>query len=226
VALAPASSTQLRVTWGSPLDTGGEAVSGYAIRWGTAVDPASGALTGATGSVPVTYLPDSGPYSRTISGLSPGVDYYVRVAAVNSRGEGAPAASLPAFDHPRTLPTTPSAVHLSPLSPSALVVGWAPPLSDGGDAVTAYRVEWDTDPLFESNRRLPHKGVATVAASAAGALTIRDLAPGVAYSVVRNGWTELWLTAGLFQAMVEEQPEALAGLRQILAGRSAFYNLL
>jgi non-ribosomal peptide synthetase component F len=30
--------------------------------------------------------------------------------------------------------------------------------------------------------------------------------------------TTLWLTAGLFQAMVEEQPEALASLRQILAG--------
>jgi len=153
------------------------------VSWGTAVDPASGALTGSTGSVGVTYLPDSGPYSRTVSGLTPGTDYYVRVAAVNSRGPGAPAASLPAFDHPRTLPTSPSRVSLAPASPTALVVGWAPPLSDGGDPVTAYRVEWDTDPLFESNRRLPHKGVTTVAASAAASLTVRDLAPGVAYYV-------------------------------------------
>jgi len=183
VALAPASSTQMRVSWGSPLDTGGEAISAYVVSWGTAVDPASGALTGSTGSVGVTYLPDSGPYSRTVSGLTPGTDYYVRVAAVNSRGPGAPAASLPAFDHPRTLPTSPSRVSLAPASPTALVVGWAPPLSDGGDPVTAYRVEWDTDPLFESNRRLPHKGVTTVAASAAASLTVRDLAPGVAYYV-------------------------------------------
>ncbi len=34
----------------------------------------------------------------------------------------------------------------------------------------------------------------------------------------RQGITTLWLTAGLFQAMVEEHPDALAGVAQVLAG--------
>jgi amino acid adenylation domain-containing protein/non-ribosomal peptide synthase protein (TIGR01720 family) len=51
------------------------------------------------------------------------------------------------------------------------------------------------------------------------------LAPGAAPSlealgrtVVRHGVTTLWLTAGLFQAMVDERLEDLAGVRQLLAG--------
>ena len=34
----------------------------------------------------------------------------------------------------------------------------------------------------------------------------------------RKGITTLWLTAGLFHALVEEEPEALAGVGQVLAG--------
>jgi amino acid adenylation domain-containing protein len=45
-------------------------------------------------------------------------------------------------------------------------------------------------------------------------LTLQELAALLSQQRVST----LWLTAGLFQAMVEEQPEALAGVRQILAG--------
>jgi len=37
-------------------------------------------------------------------------------------------------------------------------------------------------------------------------------------AVVRHGVTTLWLTAGLFQVMVQERLEELAGVRQLLAG--------
>jgi amino acid adenylation domain-containing protein len=37
-------------------------------------------------------------------------------------------------------------------------------------------------------------------------------------TIARHGVTTLWLTAGLFQAMVEERLEDLGGLRQLLAG--------
>lgn len=41
---------------------------------------------------------------------------------------------------------------------------------------------------------------------------------GLARSVKENGVTTLWLTAGLFQVMVEEHLEDLVGLRNLLAG--------
>jgi aspartate racemase len=40
----------------------------------------------------------------------------------------------------------------------------------------------------------------------------------VGRALVRHGVTTLWLTAGLFQVMVEERLEELAGVRQLLAG--------
>lgn len=44
-------------------------------------------------------------------------------------------------------------------------------------------------------------------------------APDVlADAIRRHGVTTLWLTAGLFHLMVEQRPEALAGVRQLVAG--------
>ncbi|HEX7239911.1 MAG TPA: amino acid adenylation domain-containing protein, partial [Longimicrobiaceae bacterium] len=42
--------------------------------------------------------------------------------------------------------------------------------------------------------------------------------PRLAELVAREGVTTLWLTAGLFHLVVDEQPRALAGVRQLLAG--------
>ncbi|QKW25145.1 amino acid adenylation domain-containing protein [Streptomyces seoulensis] len=48
-----------------------------------------------------------------------------------------------------------------------------------------------------------------------------NTADELAEVVRRYGVTVLWLTAGLFQHMVETRPEALAGVRQVLAGGDA-----
>jgi len=55
---------------------------------------------------------------------------------------------------------------------------------------------------------------ATVVMAPPGQLSLQELAALLRQQRIST----LWLTAGLFQAMVEEQPEALAGVRQILAG--------
>lgn len=56
------------------------------------------------------------------------------------------AAALLAAASALSPPTAPVAVQLTPLSGSATRTAWEPPLSDGGQAVSSYRVEWDTDP--------------------------------------------------------------------------------
>jgi len=44
------------------------------------------------------------------------------------------------------VPNSPASVDLTVLSGDTIRVEFTPPLSDGGSAVSAYKVEWDTDP--------------------------------------------------------------------------------
>jgi hypothetical protein len=130
-----------------------------------------------------TGIVDSGPYDRILSGLTPGVRLYVRVFARNAQGYSEGQAPTPPFEHPRALPRAPTWVRVAPTAASMLTVSWAPPTNDGGDAVTRYRVEWDTDAEFEGVLGLPHKGALEVDGTAHAALTLTDLAPGTRYFV-------------------------------------------
>ena len=58
-------------------------------------------------------------------------------------------------------------MRLGVTSGSMLTAAFDAPLSDGGDAVTSARIEWDVDPDFESAARMPLKGSVIVAWPAA-----------------------------------------------------------
>lgn len=66
--------------------------------------------------------------------------------------------------------------------------------------------------LFEIHGALLNGGV--LALPAAGSLTLET----ITNALKKQRVTTLWLTAGLFQIMVEECPEAFAGVRQLLTG--------
>jgi len=197
VALSVRSGSELRITWSPPTDTGGESISSYSIEWGTELN--NGVLTGG-GVVVVTYLPDNGPYAKSISGLSMGVRYFLRVSACNSVGCGQPQQSTPTREHPRQLPKSPTIVRLEPTSPSMVTVSFSPPTSNGGDTVTSYRVEWDIDPEFESSARPPLKGSAVVPApwpGSSGSNITQDAAATGDVSLSRTGfYTISQLNAG------------------------------
>lgn len=177
VALAVKSGSELRVTWSPPTDSGGDAVSSYIVSYGTSL---AGGELGGGGNLSVTWLPDAGPYSKVVGGLAMGTRYFVMVAACNSQGCGTAQQSTPTREHPRQLPKSPAALRLGVTSGSMLTAAFDPPLSDGGDAVTSARVEWDVDPEFEGTSGLPLKGSAIVAWPAAAA------AAGTQYFTVAN----------------------------------------
>ena len=78
-------ANSLDVTWEAPASDGGSPVTGYKVQWkqtsgswDTAEDVSEETVTGTT---------------HTINGLTEGVEYAVRVIAVNAVGDGTPAAS-------------------------------------------------------------------------------------------------------------------------------------
>ncbi|RYG69809.1 fibronectin type III domain-containing protein, partial [archaeon] len=89
----------------------------------------------------------------TITNLRPGNTYFIAVTAVNLYGNGPRALPAPSFTSlAKQAPQPPTQVSLDIHSGSAttLDISYAPPLSDGGAPVIAYRVELDVNTGFQN----------------------------------------------------------------------------
>jgi len=129
LAVVPGNG-QLAVTWAAPLTTGGAPVSDYVIQYRPDV---AGAVwttfTDGTSAVPGT----------TITGLTNGTRYIVRVAAVNPVGIGPFVESAAAA--PFTVPGAPTGV-TGTVGDGRVNLTWTAPAATGGAPVTDYLVEY------------------------------------------------------------------------------------
>ncbi|KAF4315183.1 hypothetical protein BBO99_00009556 [Phytophthora kernoviae] len=98
VMLGVTSSTMLTVGWAPPTDDGGDTVSGYIVQWDVTASFDSLAVAASTTAV----VSDAAQRSYTITLLTPGTRYYVRVFAKNLGGKGTPQTSTPASLQPAT----------------------------------------------------------------------------------------------------------------------------
>lgn len=189
VAAAPTAGG-LAVTWDAP--TGGGPAADYEIQWGTTTAYDTGSATAAA-------------TSHTISGLTAGTLYYVRVRARNAGGNsawatttGTPAAGLQPPTAPRTVTAT--------AGDATIAVAWAAPA--GGGAPSGYRVEWGTGGAYTL-------GSADLA-SAARSYQITGLTNGTTYNVrVRASNTagnSAWATATATPAAATQAPGTPTGL--------------
>ncbi|HME50863.1 MAG TPA: fibronectin type III domain-containing protein, partial [Candidatus Lokiarchaeia archaeon] len=125
---APGNS-QVVLAWTAPASNGGSAITGYNVYQGTT--PGNETLLASLGAV-LTY---------TSTGLTNGQIYYYKVSAVNAAGEGARSTELSA---------TPATVPSAPLSLTEILenvqafLNWAAPASNGGSAITGYKVYMGT----------------------------------------------------------------------------------
>jgi len=179
VTLSVISGTSLRLIWSPPVDDGGDTVTSYSVEWDTLSNFSSTGKASHT----VLYLAGGAPFVYTITGLTMGQAYYVRVKAANSEGFGAITASTPTSEHPRQLPTAPTNVQVAVTSGSKLTVSFAAPGSNGGDVITKYKIEWDKSTSFSSLLALPHRGEIEVFATQNMTYTISSLSTGSVYYV-------------------------------------------
>ena len=84
VQISPGQSQELVVSWNAPASDGGSAITGYKVQWKEAAGswdtPADVSETTVTGK------------THTITGLTGGLEYAVRVIAVNDIGDGPPSS--------------------------------------------------------------------------------------------------------------------------------------
>merc|ERR1711988_1195061 len=156
VTLSTMSAESLRVVFDVPTSDGGDDITAYLIEYDTSADFANPQTTS------VTYLDGGSPFYKTITGLTQGTYYYVRVSAMNSQGYGTTQVSTPTNLNPYEEPGAPTDVALGVTSDSMLTVSFAEPTDNGGDDISSYYVEWDTSSSFNSGSSSPHKGTATV----------------------------------------------------------------
>ena len=165
----------LGVSWSAPSDNGGSAITGYKVgRCSANCDPDTNWTVATLNSTGTT---------TTLSGLTNGTPYQVRVAATNAIGDSPLSDSATAT--PATTPDAPDAPTLT-VKNKSLGVSWSAPAGNGA-AITDYDVQYRactksadltcaSSPSWGSWTNHSHTGTATTA-------TISSLTNGTAYQV-------------------------------------------
>jgi hypothetical protein len=161
--LTPAGTGALAVAWTAPANTGGAPITDYLVEYRTSP---SGPWTVFSDGVSTTT-------STTITGLTNGTAYDVRISAINAIGTGNASTAVTAT--PGVAPGAPTGLIVTPAS-GQLTATWTAPADNGGAAVSDYAVEYRTSP----------SGTWTVfpdGVSSATTATITGLASATTYEV-------------------------------------------
>ncbi|MFQ6012881.1 MAG: fibronectin type III domain-containing protein [Thermoplasmata archaeon] len=130
---AMAGDAQVRLTWSAPLSEGGSAIWNYKIYRGQSPGTAS-------------FHVDAGNVlSYTDSAVMNDVTYYYQVTAENTQGESLRTDEVSATPTEPVTPSAPQNLQAVPGDAQVSLV-WEAPASDGGSAITQYRIYRDTAP--------------------------------------------------------------------------------
>ena len=121
------SSTQINLSWNTPINATQNAVNGYKIEQDVSCDGSFIVISANTTST---------TYSNT--GLNAGTCYAYRVSALNSAGVSVP--SNVDFDVTLAVPNAPATLSIT-ASATSLKLSWSAPTNNGGANVSGYQIQ-------------------------------------------------------------------------------------
>ena len=123
----------VQVSWAAPSSNGGSALTGYKVQWRSGSEEYDGTVS-STRQATVTELAN---LTHTITGLTNGVAYTVRVIATNGVGDGAATAEATRTPGDRVRPELATAV----VNGETLTLTWSEALDEGSEpAAEAFAV--------------------------------------------------------------------------------------
>ena len=193
-----ADGTMVTVSWTAPTDIGGSAITGYKVMW--KMSSADAYADDDMAMVAADMM------SYQVTGLTAGVDYDIAVVAVNAAGYSAKAMAMGMTHNVPGMPT--GVMAESSADGTMLTVSWMAPESDGGSAITGYKVMYkmtDSDADYMSMD----------AAADATMATIENLSPNTSYSIAvvavnAAGNSDMGMGSGMTVDIVPGMPTASA----------------
>ena len=165
MVVSSADGTMATVSWTAPASDGGSAITGYKVMY---------KMTGSDADY-MSMDAAADATSATISDLTAGTDYDIVVVAVNAVGESAMATAMGMTNNVPGMPT--GVMVVSSADGTMATVSWTAPASDGGSAITGYKVMYK---MTGSDADYMSMDAAADATSA----TISDLTAGTDYDIV------------------------------------------
>ncbi len=125
-------TSAIALSWTAP-SSGSTPITGYRIEW---------SRTGTSRWTVLEADTDSRATEYTDTDLSPGTTRYYRVAAINGAGES-DWSNIDSATTDATVPGAPRGLRVAPSGPGGsgqLLLTWTRPATDGGSAITGYRI--------------------------------------------------------------------------------------
>ena len=135
LSATPSGTTRIDLSWTDPASNGGSAITGYRIEVSSDGGTSWSELVANTGSTATTYAH---------TGLASGATRHYRVSAINSVGTGNPS-NLANATTGNTAPGAPTGLSATPSGTTRIDLSWTVPASNGGSAITGYRIEVSSD---------------------------------------------------------------------------------
>ena len=206
MVVSSAAGTMATVSWTAPASDGGSAITGYKVMY---------KMTGSDADY-MSMDAAADATSATISDLTAGTGYDIVVVAVNAVGESAMATAM-GMTH--DVPGAPTGVMVvSSAAGTMATVSWTAPASDGGSAITGYKVMYK---MTGSDADYMSMEAAADATSA----TISDLTPNTGYDIVvvavnAVGYSNMGMAMGMTDDIAPNAPSGVSAMADDMEGRT------